>query len=185
MTRPGLPPPGEQRATVVTIALPATRRIIPDMELRPELLPPPVSPERIDELSTEIERICGLLERQSPDVSRATSAIADFNTMTGHAYATNDFVRYYESRNLQDFALEAARPAWPRIPDITRDELVELTQRILNNPADLNSPYYLLMLQANVPHPAITDLIYWSAAGTEPTAQEIIDRALSHRPIVL
>jgi hypothetical protein len=153
------------------------------MELRPELLPPPVSPERISELSVEIERICGLLDRRSPDAGRAASAIADFNAATGHAYAARDFAGYYESRNLDDFALEAARPAWPRVLGITRDELVEVTQRILDDPADPDCPYYLLILQANVPHPAITDLIYWPAAGTEPTAEEIIDGALSHRPI--
>lgn len=104
------------------------------MELRPELLPPPVSPERIDELSREIERICGLLGRRLPDAAGAVTAIADFNAMTGHAYVAHDFAEYYESRNLEDFALEAARPAWP-------------------------------------------------AAGTEPTAAEIIDQALSRRPI--
>jgi hypothetical protein len=155
------------------------------VELRPELLPPPVSPERIDELSREIERICDLLNRRSPDAARAASAIADFNAMTGHAYVAHDFAEYYESRNLEDFALEAARPAWPRVPDITRHELVEVTQRILDDPAGPDCAYYLLILQANVPHPAITSLVYWSAAGTEPTAAEIIDEALSYRPIAL
>ena len=153
------------------------------MELRPELLPPPVSPERIDELSREIERICGLLGRRSPDAAGAVTAIADFNAMTGHAYVTHDFTEYYESRNLEDFALEAARPAWPRVPDITRDELIEVTQRILDDPAGTDCGYYLLILQANVPHPAIPSLIYWPAAGTEPTAAEIIDQALPRRPI--
>ncbi len=153
------------------------------MELRPELPPPPVSPERIDELSAEIERICDLLERRPPDAGRAASAIAGFNAMTGHAYAASDFAEYYESRNLEDFALEAARPAWPRVPDITRDELAEVTERILDDPAGPDCPCYLLILQANVPHPAIANLIFWPAAGTEPTAEEILDQALSHRPI--
>lgn len=153
------------------------------MELQLELLPPSVSPERIDELSREIERICGLLDRHSPDTAGAASAIADFNAMTGHAYVAHDFAEYYESRNLEDFALEAARPAWPRVPGITRDELIEVTQRILDDPVGPDCPYYLLILEANVPHPAITNLIYWSAAETEPTAAEIIDEALAHRPI--
>ena len=153
------------------------------MELRPELLPPPVSPERIDEVSREIERICDLLERASPDSSRVASAIADFNAMTGHAYAADDFAEYYESRDLEDFALEAARPAWPRVPDVTRDELVEVTQRILDDPAGPDCDYYLLILQANVPHPAITDLIFRQSAGARRTAAEIIDEAFSHRPI--
>jgi hypothetical protein len=155
------------------------------MELRPELLPPPVTPERINALSLEIERICGLLDRRLPDAGEAASAISDFNAMTGHAYVAYDFAAYYASRNLEEFALEAARPAWPRVPDITRAELVEVTQRILDEPADPDCPYYLLILRANVPHPAITNLIFRPAAGTEPTAEEIIDKALSYRPITL
>lgn len=155
------------------------------MELRPELLPPPVAPERIDALAREIERICGLLDRCPPHTGEAASAISDFNAMTGHDYGARDFAEYCESRNAGEFALEAARPAWPRVPDITRDELIEVTQRILSDPAGPDCPYYLLTLQANVPHPAITGLVFWPAAGTEPTAEEIIDQALSYRPISL
>jgi hypothetical protein len=155
------------------------------MELRPELLPPPVTPERTAALSREIERICALLDRRSPDSGQAASAIAAFNAMTGHAYTAYDFAGYHASRNLEDFALEAARPAWPRVPDITRDELAEVTRRILDDPASTDCPYYLLILQANVPHPAIGNLIFWPAAGTQPTAEEIIDEVLSHRPIPL
>jgi hypothetical protein len=155
------------------------------MELRPELLPPPVARERIDALSREIERICDLLDRRSPYADQAASAISDFNAVTGHAYAVSDFVGYYGYRSLEDFALEAARPAWPRVADISRAELVEVTQRVLDDPANPDSPYYLLILQANVPHPAITDLIFWPAVGTEPTAEEIIDQALSYRPLAL
>ena len=126
-----------------------------------------------------------LMLEGAPDAGQAASAIADFNAMTGHAYVAHSFAEYYESRNLEDFALEAARPAWPRVPGITLDELVEVTQRILDAPASPDCPYYLLILEANVPHPAVTGLIFWPAAGTEPTAAEIIDEALSHRPIAL
>ena len=49
------------------------------MELRPELLPPPVARERIDALSREMERICDLLDSRSPYADQAASAISDFN----------------------------------------------------------------------------------------------------------
>jgi hypothetical protein len=61
------------------------------MDLRPELLPPPVSPERIDELSEEIERICGLLDRRSPDDGQVASVVADFNAMTGHGQPGREY----------------------------------------------------------------------------------------------
>jgi hypothetical protein len=152
------------------------------MDLRPELLPPPVAPQRIDALAREIERICGLLDGSSPDADLAASAIADFNAMTSHAYAAGDFAEYYASQNAEDFALDAARPAWPAVPDISRDELVEVTQRILDDPASPDCPYYLLILQANVQHPMITRL-FWPTAGAQPTAEEIIDEALAHQTL--
>jgi hypothetical protein len=153
------------------------------MDLRPQLLPPRVPPERIDALSQEIQRICGLLDRCLPEAGEAASAISNFNAMTGHDYAAMDFAEYYASKSPEEFAREAARPAWPRVPDITPDELVEVTQRILDDPADPDCDYYLLILQANVPHPAITGLIFHPRAGTSPTARTIIVEALSYRPI--
>ncbi|MEV6931197.1 hypothetical protein AB0M46_42830 [Dactylosporangium sp. NPDC051485] len=82
------------------------------MELRPELCPPAVGPQRIAALCAAIDTIEGLLERGEP----AAAAIAAFNAETGHDYTTDDFLAYWTSRGLEDFALEAARPAWPRPP---------------------------------------------------------------------
>ncbi|MFC0843456.1 hypothetical protein ACFH04_06870 [Streptomyces noboritoensis] len=62
------------------------------MDLRPELLPPPVDRQRLDELSTEIERIADLLTSR-PEA--ADEAIAAFNAMTGHAYEAFDFAEYH------------------------------------------------------------------------------------------
>lgn len=152
------------------------------MDLRPELLPPPVAAERIAALSQDIERICDLLERSSPETAAAAAAVADFNAATGHDYGLGAFCRYWESRNVEQFALEAARPAWPRIPDITRAELIEITQRVLNGAADPDADYYLLLLRVNVPYPAVGGLIF---GQPELTAEEIVDKALARRPIAL
>ncbi|MFF3336268.1 hypothetical protein ACFYWX_43335 [Streptomyces sp. NPDC002888] len=114
------------------------------MELRPELLPPPVSRQRLDELCAEVERIADLLEAR-PEA--AGEAIAAFNAMTGHEYEARDFAEYDGSRSLEEFAREAARPARPMVADITRDELVEIVRRLLM--ADLENDYYLRLLEAN------------------------------------
>lgn len=74
------------------------------MELRPELYPPVVGPRRMAELCTAIETIAGLLERGES----ADTAIAAFNAETGHDYAADSFLTYWESRDVEDFALEAA-----------------------------------------------------------------------------
>ncbi|MFD9123378.1 hypothetical protein [Kitasatospora sp. NPDC059571] len=118
------------------------------MDLRPELTPPPVSPERLTHLCDAIERIADLVPSRSPD---AEAAITAFNAHTGHTYVAVDFAEYEGSRSTADFAREAARPARPRSTDITREELVEITRRLLT--ADPDTDYYLRLLQANVPHP--------------------------------
>src|SRR5689334_7961592 len=98
------------------------------VDLRPELLPPPVSRQRLDELCAEVERIADLLETR-PEA--AGEAIEAFNAMTGHDYVALDFAEYWGSRSLEEFGTEAARPARPVVADVTRDELVEIVRRLL------------------------------------------------------
>jgi hypothetical protein len=150
------------------------------MNLRPELLPPPVDPQRIAEISREIERISGLPYRSEP----AEAAIAAFNEMTGHDYDASAFAEYYASRDLEDFAQEAARPAHPRVNDITRDELVEIVRRI--QAADPETNYYLRLLDANVARPDVGGLIFYPPAELRnASAEQIVDTALAYRPIAL
>jgi hypothetical protein len=150
------------------------------MDLRPELLPPPVTPQRLAELSDQIERISSLIG----DPEAADAAIAAFNDVTGHGYGAEDFAEYWASRSLEDFAREAARPARPRVPDITRDELAEIVRRL--QAGDAETDYYLLLLEANMPHPRVSDLIYWPPTElSDASAERIVDVALSHRPIAL
>src|SRR3954470_20403508 len=92
------------------------------MELRPELLPPQVSPQRIEELGCEIDRIAGL----SGDVAR--EAMAMFKETTGHDYS--EFENYWAAESREEAAVRAAWPGYPRVPDVMRDELVEIVRRI-------------------------------------------------------
>lgn len=150
------------------------------MELRPELCPPAVPSERTTQLRAAIENIAQLLEHGEP----ADAPIAAFNADTGHFYAAEHFLTYWESRDLEDFALEAARPARPIVPDITRDELVEIVRRILD--VDGDSDYYVLLLKTNVQHPRAEDLIFWPPPElVDAPPERIIDAVLSYRPIAL
>ncbi|MEV6020335.1 MULTISPECIES: hypothetical protein [unclassified Streptomyces] len=97
-------------------------------------------------LCAEVERIGDLLETR-PEA--AGEAIEAFNAMTGHDYVALDFAEYWGSRSLEEFATEAARPAYPRVADVTRDDLVEIVRRLLT--VSPESDYYLLLLKANVP----------------------------------
>ncbi|WP_433611261.1 bacteriocin immunity protein [Prescottella agglutinans] len=151
------------------------------MNLRAELLPPPVSRQRLDEVCREISRIAELVLCGSDTAGQEITA---FNARTGHDYAAHDFAEYNGSRTLTEFALEAARPVRPRIADITTDELVEIVRRLLSD--DPESDYYLQLLEANVSHPQVSDLIFYPPAELrDASAEQIVDEALRHRPIAL
>lgn len=151
------------------------------MDLRPELLPPSVSSARLEELSRDIERIRDLVEGGGP--AGADDAVASFNQRTGHAYTAVDFAEYDGSRSLDEFAREAARPTWPTVPGVTRDELVEIVRRVMA--ADPETDYYLRFLEANVPHPRVSELIFHPPGEAENTAEAVVDAALGYRAIAL
>ncbi|KPI31507.1 hypothetical protein OV450_7160 [Actinobacteria bacterium OV450] len=151
------------------------------VDLRPELLPPPVSRQRLDELCAEVERIADLLETRR---EAAGEAITAFNAVTAHDYEALDFAEYDGSRSLEEFAREAARPARPVVSDITRDELVEIVRRLLL--ADPESDHYLRLLEANVSHPRVSDLVFHPSYNLRgASAEQIVDEALTYRPIAL
>ncbi|GAA4974234.1 hypothetical protein [Actinoplanes utahensis] len=80
-----------------------------------------------------------------------------------------------------------ARPRWPRFPDITRDELVEIARRIMAGPGpqsdDPDADWYTLLFDTNLTMPNASHLIFTASEGR--TAEEIVDEALAYRPIAL
>ncbi|WP_405969916.1 hypothetical protein OG496_06125 [Streptomyces sp. NBC_00988] len=84
------------------------------MDLRPELLPPSVSRARVEELSREIDRIETLFH--GADRGAAEEAVAAFAEATGHDCSAADFLGSAGARTREVFALEAVRPACPRVP---------------------------------------------------------------------
>ncbi|MFC6022089.1 hypothetical protein ACFP2T_38745 [Plantactinospora solaniradicis] len=150
------------------------------MTLRPELCPPMVGSHRIASLCTTIETIAGLLERGES----ADGAITAFNAETGHDYAADYFLTYWKSCSVEDFALEAARPARPKVANVTRDELIEIVGRIQAVDDDID--YYVLLLETNVAHPRVTELIFWPPPELVNASPEtIVDAALAYQPISL
>jgi hypothetical protein len=64
-----------------------------------------------------------------------------------------------------------------------RKELIDIVNKIISidgkTEAEINE--LVLILSKNVPHPAVSDLIYFDTL----TPEEIIDKALSYKPIQL
>ncbi|GAA1577566.1 hypothetical protein GCM10009827_119220 [Dactylosporangium maewongense] len=152
------------------------------MELRPELSPPVIPSTRIEQLCAAIHTVVELLESGAD----ARADIAAFNEDTGHTYEPYDFMTYGSWRNIEEFALEAARPAWPKVPDVSREELVEIVRRIQIQAMDDDRDYYLLVLETNTVRPGVSDLIHWPPPHlVGASAEAIVDEALRYRPTAL
>ncbi len=68
--------------------------------------------------------------------------------------------------------------------------MVEIVRRLSEGgyETEEEDDHYLQLFENNVPHPGASDLIFWPErefGAHEPTAEEIVDRALSYRPIPL
>jgi len=71
--------------------------------------------------------------------------------------------------------------------NLTRDELIELVDLILKGSGSLEEQdRHLGIIERNVLDPNVFDLIYWprrNGLGDNPSAAEIVDKALSYKPI--
>ncbi|MEU9699515.1 MULTISPECIES: bacteriocin immunity protein [unclassified Streptomyces] len=71
------------------------------------------------------------------------------------------------------------------MPDLTRDELIRLVEEIMEDEgSEDEADARIEKLKQNVRHPRVTDLIFYPENG-EPTAEQVVDAALSYRPIEL
>lgn len=67
---------------------------------------------------------------------------------------------------------------------LNREELIELVKQICEAEGTEEEIDSMIdLLEQNVPHPEVSDLIFWS--NEELTAEEIVDRALNYKPIIL
>ena len=65
---------------------------------------------------------------------------------------------------------------------MSRDELIVLVDRIMKCDGTEEIDEMIILLEKNVPDPAVSNLIFF---GEPKTPQEIVDRALSYKPILL
>ncbi|MEG0296702.1 MAG: bacteriocin immunity protein [Clostridium sp.] len=67
---------------------------------------------------------------------------------------------------------------------LTREELINLVNRIVEcEGAEEEIDEMIEVVKRNVPHPEISDLIYWNEE--ELTPEQIVDKALEYKPIQL
>ncbi|AWB44915.1 hypothetical protein DCC85_12255 [Paenibacillus sp. CAA11] len=129
-------------------------------------------------LKREIEHIETLLE----EGQGAEEEIQAFNELTGRTYDAYIFSHYWSAISLEDLIEEACQGEPTRIPDITREELVEIARRLQDEELSHgDTKFYMQLLEANVPMPEVSDLIYWE--DLEP--EQIIERAMAYESIRL
>ncbi|MGW3580591.1 e9imm peptide [Streptomyces rubiginosohelvolus] len=71
---------------------------------------------------------------------------------------------------------------------MSREEALLLVRRLLNDTdgtSEAEADEILGALERGLACPHISDYIYWSLPDSDPTPEEIVDRALAYRPIAL
>ena len=69
---------------------------------------------------------------------------------------------------------------------MTKDELVQAVRRIIDADGTESELDGLLgLVDRNVPHPSVSDLIFYPPNGIELSAEEIVNAALAYQPIGL
>ena len=94
------------------------------------------------------------------------------------------FQAFHSFISIGEFAMEAALPAPCVVPDITKDELVEIV-RLAMTAGWPNDIYYRNLFDSNVPMPGASGLLFypedWKAGQDlskyDPTPQDIVKRA--------
>jgi hypothetical protein len=149
------------------------------VELRDALRRRPVTPEKRAAIGEAMSRIDELVDWGED----AMAAIEALNEMTGHDFGLVDFQSRCGEPDREELVEWASAPLPVRLPDITRDELVEIVRRVLADPSD---DWHIAAFERNTVMPGASGLIFhpppelWDA-----TAQEIVDVALAYRPIAL
>jgi hypothetical protein len=153
------------------------------MELRAELMPPILDESKVARLAKLAGRIDGACPGQWED------ELEEFNRLACTSLKFLDFQGIYGGMDHETWVrCVLAEPAQKRIPDITRDELLELIRRASTaENEEHESQFWLGLLEANLPDSRISDLIFWPGEyfgdgnnSRELSPEQILDLALKH-----
>jgi len=120
--------------------------------LRTELLPPKLDNELVTALVEVADTLDSYSASPNPDVERAAQLVAEFNKMAGTDLELRDF-HFSGATSAEEFvSATLVRKVVRKIPDITYEELLELTMRVCNvEGTHTEQTFWLAVLQANLP----------------------------------
>ena len=151
-----------------------------EMKLRSELMPPVLDEEFVQRLASLADRLDGCQD----EFENCDELLKQFNVEANTNLQFDDFHGVYGGMEHEEFVrLILNTPFEKVIPDISYDELLELTKRVCN--VEDISPavdFWRSLLRKNV-HSKIGDLIFGDTkkyfGDDAPTPKQILDKALS------
>jgi len=157
------------------------------MPLRASLLLKPPGSEHVDRIREAAAGIMAGLAR-GEDVG---GRIASLNAMTGHEHDLGYFESLPSHGSVDEFAREAALPVPHVVPDLTRDELIEIV-RLAMTVGWPDTQYYRDLFDKNVPMSGASGLIDYpedwkpgqDLSKYNPAPEEIVDKATAPGRII-
>jgi hypothetical protein len=157
------------------------------MPLRADLLLRPPTQEHVDRIRKAATDILSGLDRGEDVGERIRSLTA----LTGREYDLGYFESLDSHSSIDEFAREAALPVARVVPDITRDELIDIVRlaMTLKWPDD---QYYRDLFDKNVPMSGASSLIDYPEdwkpgqclSKYNPTPEDIVDKATAPGRII-
>jgi hypothetical protein len=160
------------------------------MNLRQELTPPSVD----ERLIARLAELANALDGNPSETLRA-----EFNKLAGTDVPMILFQGVYESEDHANFVRRVLREQRIKpVPDVTRDELVEIVRRAMKPDKAWLNELYMAIFDRNVPRPHASNVIFWPAdydhsSGTwgggkpmsdyDPSPEQIVDWALDTTPL--
>ena len=152
------------------------------MPLRLELVVGPPNPTLVARLAALAEVAINAFWPDPHSTNHeALAAIQEIRNLTNNSeYEPFTFHALPGVEETQDFAERAALGPPPLVPDLRRDEIIDLLERAtaVRKPY---SDYYLAMLMRNFPYASPSDLIYWP--DRERTCEEMADEILHRKEV--
>ena len=148
------------------------------MDLRSELIPPVLDEAKVARLAELADQLDGAR------AGEWETNLAEFNRLAGTILALIDFKDIYSGQRHSTWVRKVLAGSFlRRLPDVTRDELVEMTRRVMECRGEEHEiHFWLKMLELNLPDPRVSDLIFWPGEyfgdgdnSRELTPEEVVD----------
>lgn len=152
------------------------------MKLRSELMPPVLDEALVHRLAALAAQIdCG-------DPEQTKAELAAFNREALTDFDFYQFQGIYGGQEHETWVRNVLAGPYVRlVPDVSKDELVEMVRRLMEaEGTEEEMHFWLCMLEVNVPDEQISDLIYWPGEyfgdvdyPKELSAEQLVDIALA------